>query len=59
MRGPAALAGDLALLLRRHRRESTAFLAQSVHGILLFVAVTVRQCRNLDPAIDYRRTAIS
>jgi hypothetical protein len=33
--GPAALAGDLALLLAAHRRESSAFLARSLHGTLL------------------------
>jgi hypothetical protein len=35
MGGAAALAGDFALLFRRHRRKSTTFFSYSVHSILL------------------------
>jgi hypothetical protein len=32
MRGASALAGDLALLFRRHRSKTTSFFAHSVHS---------------------------
>jgi hypothetical protein len=35
VRRASALAGDLALFLRRHRSESTTFFAHCVHGVLL------------------------
>src|SRR5688572_24092569 len=61
MRGATTLAGDLALLLRRHGCESSTFLTRFVHGALLLPIssqgtchlnnLTIRQNRPISLAI--------